>query len=178
MGLWYSDTDQQRYEHICTELDRYVQGCYDYRDLQWHIQSAVIGHLYVSKDVVDLGASAWKTMNAECKTILNDIKTNHKTSSKNLVLHEYCNGKLVTFDHAVPTKVYLIRMIDLYKTGLFTFDKFIQLRSKLDVCIITIDENNRLNVAKLKQSMPPSSDWENVPGDEFARYDAVGINLY
>lgn len=178
MGLWYSDTDQQRYEHICTELDRYVQGCYDYRDLQWHIQSAVIGHLYVSKDVVALDASAWKTMNAECKTILNDIKTNHKTSSKNLVLHEYCNGKLVSFDHTVPTKVYLIRMIDLYKTGLFTFDKFIQLRSKLNVCIITIDENNRLNDAKLKQSMPSSSDWENVSGDEFARYKTVSIDLY
>lgn len=67
-------------------------------------------------------------------------------------------------------------LLGLYTKGLLTFEKFQMIRSKLNICLVTKDEERKLNV--FKQAMPGNTDWLNISGDEFARYKAVGIKIY
>lgn len=77
----------------------------------------------------------------------------------------------------VPFNVVLPVLKEMFEQQQLTFEVFQKIRSKLNICFVTPDEDRVLNKA-FRQAMPNGTDWLNTPNDEFARYDKVGVKIY
>lgn len=172
-GIWYNDTDEERYDHICKKLDAFVSKEDDYNDLNWHLKNAVIGKIYISQNVKDLGDEAWiikPSSSDRLHEILTEIDTNGCADWHYIDLKKWLNGRAVRFEHVIPCKVYIQKMIELFKAKQFTLNEFKKLREKLNICIVTLDEDQSLD-RQFRYSMPKGWDWDT--GDPWARYNSV-----
>ena len=94
------------------------------------------------------------------------------------VLKEHKGEKKISFkalslryEHVVPATLHYEELLALSKDGPIgerDFEDFME--KKFLICVITKEENKRLNKAGLRQTMP--DDWEKG-GDAWARYNAV-----
>ena len=174
-GSWYNDTDDVRYARIYRILEEYRKGNLDSDDVRWFIKCAIINKIYISEAVYKLKAGAWKNYNnTRLQEILQEIETTGFATHKSIDIEKFRKG--ICFEHIVPYDVAIERLQELFYAGELSFEKFQQIRSKLNICLVTPEEDKMLN--KYRQSMPPGADWENVSGDEFARYDKCIIKIY
>lgn len=173
-GTWYNDSQEKRFERVQIVLNRYLSGEYDIRDVNWFIKNAIINRIYISEEVKQMGDIAWTNkQNSRLKDILDIIDKNGSAPDEYLDIRKYCKG--VRFEHIVPGILAINRLIDLQREGNLTFRKFQNIRSKLNICIVTKDEDKRLS-SLYRQKMPDGVNWET--GNEFGRYDAAKIKIY
>lgn len=175
-GAWYHDTRKQRYDHVMVVLDRYLSGEYDINDVRWFIKNALTNRIYVSKEVKALWNKQWCNTNKRQKEIWNQICQNGYADDKCMDIRKYTGG--YRFEHIVPSNVFIDRLIQLASNQQLDFNRFEQIRSKINVCIITKKENDKLDKNGFRQKMPNGIDFET--GDEFARYKDpnVLIDIY
>lgn len=174
-GSWYNDTDIERYERIIDVLKKNKSGYFDEQDVRWFIKCAITNNIYISVAVHNLHADAWKNYNnTRLQEILQEIETTGFATHKSIDIEKFRKG--ICFEHIVPYDVAIERLQELFYAGELSFEKFQQIRSKLNICLVTPEEDKMLN--KYRQSMPPGADWENVSGDEFARYKECKIEIY
>ena len=187
-GSWYNDTEEERFNHIKRDLSRYCDNDkdYDFLDLQWHIKNAVIGDIFFSEEVYK-GIISGKYLNKYygketdrgfiVKNIIegNTHKPEGPFDEKYLEIQKFKGGGLI-FEHVVPTKLYVDELIRAYKEGKFNKEYFTKFRKNIFVCIVTKEEDSRLNRNKLREKMPSGIKWE--PGENtFARYDYDKVSI-
>lgn len=173
-GAWYDDSPHDRYNHVVSVLDHYISGVYDISDVNWFIKNAIISRIYLSEGVLRLGDGAWKNpRNKRLQTILSQIKQNGFATDDYIDIRKCCNK--IRFEHVIPTNIVLDRLIALRRSGQLDFQKFQQIRSRQCVCLVTIDEEKALSKT-YRQQMPSGANWET--GNEFARYDSVGVKVH
>lgn len=86
--------------------------------------------------------------------------------------------KKFIWDHAMPTSFVVAELlVMLRKKNIENLSKLIDLYVKAGQRPITKEENEKLNVNGLKNSMPPYWDWKSNSVDIFSRYNMVGISL-
>ena len=188
-GSWYNDTEKERFNHIKRDLYRYCYNDkdYDFLDLQWHIKNAVIGDIFFSEEVYN-GINNREYLNkyfgknTDSGSIVKGIlegktrKSDGSFDEKFLEIQKFKGGGLI-FEHVVPTKLYVDELIRAYKDKKFNEDYFTKFRKNIFVCIVTKEEDSRLNRNKLREKMPSGIKWE--PGkNTFARYEKVGIKIH
>ena len=175
-GCWYDDSEKDRYDRVMSVMDRFKSKEYDKQDVRWFLKNAIINRVYFSESVFQNrhDSQCWKKPGSEeLDGIIAEIENNGYASHKSLCVRRHF-GKGLYFEHVVPFKLVLDKLIDLYNNNELTLDRFQKIKSNLNVCIITPKENFRLN--KYRASFPKSIDWET--GNEFARYDDVGIVIH
>ena len=195
-GDWYNDTNEQRYKRLMESLDRYVNKDnhlvgFDYYDFQSYIgKQAVLGNIFFSNTVYDAinDNTCWpnyKSYTADWQNIINKIAANDTLKADGSFNEDLLrirkifdkSGIKLIFEHVIPAKVYIKRLVDLYKANKLTYDAFVDLRKNLCICIVTKEENDRLNEAKLTQKMPPEFDWDNNMIFDL-RYKKVNISIH
>lgn len=193
-GLWSEDSPEKRFEHVKRVLDIYYDvdddTFFDDLDLAWFLKNAVIGNIYFSEKVVEgiLGGQYWpeEKTNSNIKAVISAIiegNTYADGSFREELLqvrkwlgNDYHNGgEPLRFEHVVPAKVYLEELKKLYRDTCFFMGadsqrRFEEFRKKVAVCIVTEGQDEDLNDAKLRESMPDGWIWET--GDMFARYNS------
>lgn len=190
-GLWFGDSPKVRFQHVKKVLDLYFEedSIMDDLDFTWFLKNAVIGNIYFSKKVAnEINKVFWPDLNSKsfCSVIYDILKG---TPYKDELLQvrkwlgkEYHKpgASPLRFEHVIPAKVYLERLKELYKEtkGFTTKDsllRFNEYRKQVAVCIITKDEDDALNKAGLRESMPANWNWGD---DIFARYTDTNIMIY
>ena len=85
-------------------------------------------------------------------------------------------SKQIIDEHIVPRAIIKDELLKLYNSPTFPdIDEFIKVASKAMDCLITKDEDKKINDAGLKQKMPED---ENLKGNPWARYIKAGIEVY
>lgn len=176
-GSWYHDTDKERYERVMHILERWlVTKEYDENDVKWFVKCAILNKIYISEGVYAMGEQAWKRSNtSRRKEILQIIENEGYATHKEIDLEKCRKG--IRFEHMVPFNVVLPVLKEMFEQQQLTPELFQKIRSKLNICFVTPDEDRVLNKA-FRQEMPDKTDWLNHPNDEFARYDKVGVKIY
>lgn len=174
-GIWYNDTLEKRYERIVDVLEKYTIGHYDVKDVAWFIKCAIINNIYISETVYKNKCSVFRCTSKRMQYILAEICKQGYTSYKSIDIRKYFKANVV-FEHIIPFNIVRNELIKLYKNKELTFDKFNEIRLKINICIITAEEDSLLTKEKLRNKMP--TNWNFQDGDEFARYTAVGIKIY
>ena len=122
-----------------------------------------------------LKACAWKNYkNERLQEILKEIETNGFATHKSIDIEKFRKG--IRFEHIVPYDVAIKLLLAMFDDGNLSFDKFQQLRSKLNICLVTPEEDKLLN--EYRQTMPNGTNWDSVCRNEFARYDECIIKIY
>lgn len=188
-GLWHNESEQERFNHIKNELSRYwdKKNDYDYYDLVWHIKNAVVGDIFFSEKVFQgINQIYWKKYyqtGTEQDKIIQGIM-NRTTLQPNgefdetfLEIRKWLGNKdsggSLRFEHVIPAKIYIKELIDAYKYNRFNIGFFRDFRKKICVCIVTEDEDKRLNDNGRKEDMPKG--W-TFSQDVFARYDNLKVD--
>ena len=81
------------------------------------------------------------------------------------------NGEL-RFEHMIPAKVYLKHLYKKYLDGSLDLNYFHSFRQKINVCIVTKEEDSRLK----RDEMPKG--WNLDIDSPDARYKEVGIKIH
>ena len=190
-GLWSEDDSEKRFQHVKKILDLYFEedDIMDDLDLTWFLKNAVIGKINFSKKVADGVNNGIYWPNPKSKTISSviDVILHGKPYKDELLQVRKWLGKEyhelgaspLRFEHVIPAKVYLERLKELYNDteGFTTKDslqRFNKYREQVAVCIITKDEDDALNKAGLRESMPANWNWGH---DIFARYTYTKIMI-
>lgn len=189
-GLWYGDSPEVRFNRVRKILDIYYSDdcLFDDLDLTWFLKNAVIGNIYFSKTVVEGIDNKKYWPDTKSETIKNVIDKIIKGQTykdgafdESLLQIRKWLGKEyhekgadpLRFEHVIPAKVYLSKLKELYEdTDYFTtsnsLERFNKFREQIAVCVITKDEDNRLNI--FRDSMPDCWEWgDNI----FARYEKI-----
>ena len=95
-------------------------------------------------------------------------------TDKYVVSRREMNTKKVTFEHVVPFDVIKKILFDSYSNNELTFELFNEIRSKYNVCLVTLEENKKLN--KHMKTMPKGWDWKT--GDIFERYNIANVKIF
>ena len=96
---------------------------------------------------------------------------------------KYSDVSLV-FEHIIPAKVYIDELIRAYKDKDFNQVYFQSFRNLISICIVTEDENKKLNkwhddMPQLKgNDLSPKEKWNRVSQNPFARYDDPEVNVH
>ena len=185
---------------------------YDYLDLVWHIKNAVIGGVYVSNTVYEgiVEGNIWNKFvcvdNGElgCKDdkyrdhfeIINGIVngTTNRQEDENVfddkyleirkwTGKDYTEGQGLVFEHVIPANIYTEELIRAYNANEFNEDYFREFREKILVCIVTKEEDKRLNEFKsnwpgLDNVTDPKEYWSIVTKDILARYREVKVYIH
>ena len=81
----------------------------------------------------------------------------------------------VSWEHVVPTNVLVDKLLELDESGTLSDKEIEEMIEKYGyVCLVTKDENRKLDKNKLREKMPQG--W-NYGNDAFDRYKAVGIEI-
>lgn len=181
--LWSNDNLQERLNHINGALDAYHSGCLNEDDLKFVIKNAFVSNIYISKnakDILDirkrhgkLGKLSWlydKLINNRVLKICNAANTPFNPYFDICKIAERTPGIII--EHVVPGDEYM-NEVKLMKS--ISNPVFIKIFNAVSICLITKDEDNKLNKLKLKSDMPKDSnnnkiDYKRFP---FARYDPV-----
>lgn len=189
-GSWHNESELDRFNHVKIELSRYCDNVndYDYLDLVWHIKNAVIGDIFFSEEVYQgiMSRQYWPQYynSGNEKDILIQGIMNRKTRQNGVfdekyieirkwLGHKYSNGSLV-FEHIIPAKVYIDELINAYTDKRLDINYFRNFRDQIYVCIVTKDEDTRLDMGHLRENMPPT--W-NFGDNPFARYDDKRVSI-
>ena len=203
-GSWHNDPEEVRLKHVKTALERFfAEKDYDDLDLAWHIKNAVVGNIYFSEEVYNgIWTTYWKDYQNKKDTdqyrIISGIierKTQRrgedvfddtfldirKWTGKNYSGVARDSDNALVFEHVIPAKVYLPELIKEYKeykenNKEFDLTAFRHFRNKVSVCIVTKQEDNRLNESGFREKMPDGWNWQT--GNPFARYEAVEIKIH
>jgi hypothetical protein len=81
----------------------------------------------------------------------------------------------LTFEHVVPKRVVIDFLLSLFPTEL-SLERVETIMARLTVgCLVTRDEDGRLNDAGLKEAMPIG--WSAVTGNPWDRYAQAGLRV-
>ena len=182
---------------------------YDYLDLVWHIKNAVIGGVYISEKVYEGIKAPDGIWRKYVKIENNEVRygDDNKKTDQYEIISDIINGNAVIkdgvfddkyleirkwtgkkeagtedsliFEHVIPAKVYIQELIRAYTAKEFDLKYFRTFRENILICIVTKEENDRLN--KWKNSMPilkgkevlQKEDWLNVTKNKLDRYKNV-----
>ena len=190
-GLWSEDDSEKRFQHVKKILDLYFEedDIMDDLDLTWFLKNAVIGKINFSKKVADgiNDGKYWPNPKSETiSSVIYDILEGNPYKDELLQVRKWLGKEYhkpgaspLRFEHVIPAKVYLERLKELYNDteGFTTKDslqRFNKYREQVAVCIITKDEDDALNKAGLRESMPANWNWGH---DIFARYTYTKIMI-
>ena len=191
-GLWSEDDSEKRFQHVKKILDLYFEedDIMDDLDLTWFLKNAVIGKINFSKKVADgiNDGKYWPNPKSETiSSVIYDILEGNPYKDVLLQVRKWLGKEYhkpgaspLRFEHVIPAKVYLERLKELYlETKGFnaeeSLEQFKKYREQVAVCIITKDEDDALNKAGLRESMPDNWNWGD---DIFARYTDTNIMIY
>ena len=190
-GLWFGDSPKVRFQHVKKVLDLYFEedSIMDDLDFTWFLKNAVIGNIYFSKKVAnEINKVFWPDLNSKSfSSVIYDILKGNPYKDELLQVRKWLGKEYhkpgaspLRFEHVIPAKGYLERLKELYKEtkGFTTKDsllRFNEYRKQVAVCIITKDEDDALNKAGLRESMPANWNWGD---DIFARYTDTNIMIY
>ena len=202
-GKWANHTIEERYEKICWALDAYRDGFLDDVELDFIIKNAFVSRIYVSKQVVDNYCGFCKSK-SQIRNLYNELVHDYvldlQQSKDNRLNNKYFHicqlgininktvkdkannqNKVIVFEHVIPGNLYLdkAKELQLDKPNRW-FDEFKQMFNCVSVCLVTGEQNNKLN--KFQSRMPDEkydNEFINYP---FARYDkalgGVGIEIH
>lgn len=178
-GSWYNDTPEERYNRVVDVISKYFEGYYDSLDVGWFIKNAIVNKIFISEAVYSLGNDAWNMKKTEKgNKLINEMKVLFNEqgylSDKYVVSRREMNTKKVTFEHVVPFDVIKKILFDSYSNNELTFELFNEIRSKYNVCLVTLEENKKLN--KHMKTMPKGWDWKT--GDIFERYNIANVKIF
>ena len=199
---WYNKDVSARYEYVRRTLEFLVDGIEDKQDLNFHLKEALVGGICFSYSAMEV-AIAWglhsqfdivrKIYTNGYYPILDDSGALHceglslysnfrKAWSKKLkteciehrVKKDDKKWLALSYEHTIPTSLYIDRLILLYKSDELTEQRFRKLVSGINVCyMLNVD---RATIDKrYRTQMPCGWDWGDNP---FARYDACGIKVW
>ena len=190
-GLWFGDSPKVRFQHVKKVLDLYFEedSIMDDLDFTWFLKNAVIGNIYFSKKVAnEINKDFWPNLNSKSfSSVIYDILEGNPYKDELLQVRKWLGKEYhkpgaspLRFEHVIPAKVYLERLKELYlETKGFnaeeSLEQFKKYREQVAVCIITKDEDDALNKAGLRESMPDNWNWGD---DIFARYTNTNIMIY
>lgn len=163
-------TMEDKYNIVCRklhELENYDD--YDEASFTSYVKELFEnGNVYISCELAKIGLQ-----NMLIITQRNQNVNNNPAPSTSKVPYGSFPG--VVREHVVPTSLIIKEVIDLYRKGQFTLDKYKQIVNKCGaVCIVTKVEDECLTNASLRQSMPAGKSIYDV----WSRYDEVGIKIY
>ena len=182
-GLWGKDTLQDRYQHVMGALDAYKNGILDDQDLVFVIKNAFVSKIYVSEGVAK-AYPAPQPVFGNLAGLYGQLLKNHvldlqdmppqlnTTYMKICELGTKVSGQpKIRVEHVVPGKVF---MDDVKK--ITSFDDFKKLFDAVSICLVTDDEDKKLNDKGLRSSMPSGvSDFTVVP---LARYNEAEVVIF
>lgn len=182
-GLWGKDTLQERFQHVMGALDAYKNGILDDQDLVFVIKNAFVSKIYVSEGVAK-AYPAPQPVFGNLAGLYGQLLKNHVLDLQdtqpqlNTEYMKICElGTKVSghpkirVEHVVPGKVF---MDDVKK--ITSFDDFKKLFDAVSICLVTDDEDQKLNDKGLRSSMPSGvSDFTVVP---LARYNEAGVIIF
>ena len=182
-GLWGKDTLQDRYQHVMGALEAYRHQILDDQDLVFVIKNAFVSKIYVSEGVAK-AYPAPQPVFGNLSGLYGQLLKNHVLDLQDTQpqLHtEYMKicelGTKVSgqpkirVEHVVPGKVF---MDDVKK--ITSFDDFKKLFDAVSICLVTDDEDKKLNDKGLRSSMPSGvSDFTVVP---LARYNEAEVVIF
>lgn len=182
-GLWGKDTLQDRYQHVMGALEAYRHQILDDQDLVFVIKNAFVSKIYVSEGVAKT-YPAPQPVFGNLAGLYGQLLKNHVLDLQdtppqlNTEYMKICElGTKVSgqpkirVEHVVPGKVF---MDDVKK--ITSFDDFKKLFDAVSICLVTDDEDKKLNDKGLRSSMPSGvSDFTVVP---LARYDEAGVIIF
>lgn len=182
-GLWGKDTLQDRYQHVMGALDAYKNGILDDQDLVFVIKNAFVSKIYVSEGVAK-AYPAPQPVFGNLSGLYGQLLKNHVLDLQDtqpLLNTEYMKicelGTKVSgqpkirVEHVVPGKVF---MDDVKK--ITSFDDFKKLFDAVSICLVTDDEDQKLNDKGLRSSMPSGvSDFTVIP---LARYNEAEVVIF
>ena len=182
-GLWGKDTLQDRYQHVMGALEAYRHQILDDQDLVFVIKNAFVSKIYVSEGVAK-AYSAPQPVFGNLSGLYGQLLKNHVLDLQdtqpqlNTEYMKICElGTKVSgqpkirVEHVVPGKVF---MDDVKK--ITSFDDFKKLFDAVSICLVTDDEDKKLNDKGLRSSMPSGvSDFTEVP---LARYNEAEVVIF
>ena len=186
-GLWSNDKEEDRLAHVNKALKLYFDkdDFFDYLDLVWFLKNAVIGDIYLSEKVFARWNNGngiyWNGCNEKIRDIIERIikrktKLDGKFDESLMQIRKWLgkqySGNILdplVFEHVVPAKVYINYLINWYdEHGPLTLGDLRAVREKVSVCIVTKEEDAKLNNAGCREDMPEGVDFMKEP---FARYE-------
>lgn len=188
-----ADTILERYNKICGVLEAYNKGYLDKQDITFAIKNAFVSKEYVSCNVVNTLSSDYLSgdlRNLYLK-LINDGVLNLMDNNNARLKASYLSicelGTVVSrlrkkhptmphlrIEHVIPGEVYLYKVIDLFNKKSFNFEKFVKIFNVVSICIITDEENKKLDKG-LRNSMP--SEKGDFISNPFARYNEKDIKI-
>ena len=182
-GLWGKDTLQDRYWHVMDALEAYRHQILDDQDLVFVIKNAFVSKIYVSEGVAKAYPAPQPAF-GNLAGLYDQLLKNHVLDLQdtqpqlNTTYMEICElGTKVSgqpkirVEHVVPGKVF---MDDVKK--ITSFDDFKKLFDAVSICLVTDDEDQKLNDKGLRSSMPSGvSDFTVVP---LARYNEAEVVIF
>jgi len=182
-GLWGKDTLQDRYWHVMDALEAYRHQLLDDQDLVFVIKNAFVSKIYVSEGVVKAYPAPQPAF-CNLSGLYDQLLKNHVLDLQdtqpqlNTEYMKICElGTKVSgqpkirVEHVVPGKVF---MDDVKK--ITSFDDFKKLFDAVSICLVTDNEDQRLNANGLRSSMPSGvSDFTVVP---LARYNEAEVVIF
>ena len=182
-GLWGKDTLQDRYWHVMDALEAYRHQILDDQDLVFVIKNAFVSKIYVSEGVAK-AYPAPQPVFGNLSGLYGQLLKNHVLDLQdtqpqlNTEYMKICElGTKVSgqpkirVEHVVPGKVF---MDDVKK--ITSFDDFKKLFDAVSICLVTDDEDQKLNDKGLRSSMPSGvSDFTVVP---LARYNEAEVVIF
>ena len=175
---WKKKSDKEKYDIIVRKFEEHkIFLDFDKGDLTAYLKELFEnGWVLISNAAFNIGPDIFKNINK------NKGFDSGKWSVKQYQLDEYDfdrTGKGVIWEHVVPAKVLILHAYDLWEQGSFEVGDYQELKRKYGfVCVITKDENKRLNDKRLREKMPENFIWEKMNYDNpFARYFEAHINV-
>lgn len=169
-GLWSKDNLNLRYENICWALDAYNNKKIDDEEFKFIIKNGFVSKIYISKGVYcKYNAKDFGAQDVVYNKILNG---NHDVLGTDIfdickAVENYTQGIII--EHVVPLKEYLPDIKAINKE-----QDFIDIFNVVYICLVTLEEDERLRKNKLSQKMPQGVDYKKDP---FARYKIAEIEV-
>lgn len=175
----YNRNVEARFNYVIKRIELYKSGIDDDKDLEWNIKDALVGEIFFSKEAMKLMPLNFK--NDETWGIIDEIQEHgsyrilgEDGSLCCVGLSIYDHRKGLVFEHVIPFSIYCKKLLELYDNSELDVKRFKWLMSQIHVCIVTKEENKRLNKKNLS-CMPKNWQWGDNP---FARYNACGIEVW
>lgn len=199
---WYNKDVSARFEYVRSVLDFLVDGIEDKQDLNFHLKEALVGGICFSKSTMEV-ATAWGLhsqfdivgkiyahgyysilddggdLHCEGLTLYSSFRNawNKKLKTEHVEYRVKEDDKkwlALSYEHTIPTSLYIDRLLLLYKRGGLTVQIFRELISKVNVCYMLNIERTIID-KRYRTQMPCGWQWD---GDPFARYKACGIEIW
>jgi len=188
-GKWANHTLKERYDKICWALEAYKNDSIDDVELDFIIKNAFVSKIYVSKEVVKHHPIFSKSK-SQIQKLYNQLVSDFVLDLQqgkgmplnkdyfhicqlginlNKMVKDKVNNqdKVIIFEHVIPGNLYLDKAKELQQDRPNNwFDKFKNIFNAVSVCLVTGEQNKKLN--QFQSKMPGNKNFIQYP---FARYD-------